>query len=59
MIYTRGLKLKSIEGPHSKEKMFCGPQIDKKKLLRSAISKKNSPSPKKAKFDQKFKIFHF
>ncbi len=42
LVYYRGLKLKFIGGPHSKEKILRGPQLNtKKKLPWAAISKKN------------------
>jgi hypothetical protein len=55
----QGLKLKFIGGPHSEEKMLCGPHVNRKKLLRAAISK-TSPQNKQAKFHQNFnRIYNF
>jgi hypothetical protein len=38
---VRGLKLKLVEGPYSREKMLRGPQFERKKLLRASIYKKS------------------
>ncbi len=40
-IYSRGLKLKLVGGPHSRDKMPRGPQFIRKKLLRAAIYMKS------------------
>jgi len=36
-LYTRGLKLKSTQGPHEHEKMFRRPQIKGKSALRATV----------------------
>ncbi len=33
LAYSRGLKLKLLEGPHYKEKMLRGPQFSRKKAI--------------------------
>ncbi len=40
-IYARGLKLKLVGGPHSREKMLRGPQFIRKKLFRATKYKKS------------------
>jgi hypothetical protein len=41
-LHGRGLKLKLVKGPLSKEKMLCGPQFNEKKLTRATKYYKSS-----------------
>jgi hypothetical protein len=56
MFKRRGLKLKLVGGPHSREKMLRGPQLIKKGFAGLKIQEKPS---KIAKFDQTLYSCHF